>query len=63
MADRFGKNEAPSTYPHRLYGGVSRRIKLLPWEHLGAVAQLGEHLPCTQGVVGSNPIRSIPHHT
>ena len=26
---------------------------------LGAVAQLGEHLPCTQGVVGSNPIRSI----
>ena len=28
--------------------------------HLGAVAQLGEHLPCTQGVVGSNPIRSIP---
>ena len=29
--------------------------------HLGAVAQLGEHLPCTQGVVGSNPIRSIPY--
>ena len=27
---------------------------------LGAVAQMGEHLPCTQGVVGSNPIRSIP---
>ncbi len=21
---------------------------------------MGEHLPCTQGVVGSNPIRSIP---
>lgn len=24
----------------------------------GAVAQLEEHLPCTQGVVGSNPISS-----
>src|SRR5690242_10890136 len=24
----------------------------------GAVAQLGEHLVCNQGVVGSNPIRS-----
>ncbi len=29
----------------------------------GAVAQLGEHLPCTQGVVGSSPIRSIPQYT
>ncbi len=26
----------------------------------GAVAQLGEHLVCNQGVVGSNPIRSTP---
>ena len=25
----------------------------------GAVAQLGEHLVCNQGVVGSNPIRSM----
>ncbi len=25
---------------------------------IGAVAQLGERLPCTQEVVGSNPIRS-----
>lgn len=24
----------------------------------GGVAQLGEHLPCTQGVIGSIPIRS-----
>ena len=24
----------------------------------GAVAQLGEHLPCTQGVAGSNPASS-----
>ena len=28
-----------------------------PWEH-GGVAQLGEHLPCKQGVMGSNPIIS-----
>ena len=25
----------------------------------GGVAQLGEHLPCKQGVVGSNPFISI----
>jgi hypothetical protein len=30
---------------------------LLAYE--GAVAQLGEHLVCNQGVVGSNPIRSM----
>ena len=24
----------------------------------GVLAQLGEHLPCTQGVIGSIPIRS-----
>ena len=27
-----------------------------PW--YGGVAQLGEHLPCKQGVMGSNPIIS-----
>jgi hypothetical protein len=27
--------------------------------HQGAIAQLGEHLPCTQGVVGSIPSGSI----
>ena len=27
----------------------------------GGVAQLGEHLPCKQGVMGSNPIISITH--
>ena len=25
---------------------------------IGGVAQLGEHLPCTQGVIGSNPFTS-----
>ena len=29
---------------------------------LGAVAQLGEHLLCKQGVVGSNPISSTSAH-
>ena len=27
----------------------------------GGVAQLGEHLPCKQGVKGSNPSISIEH--
>ena len=27
----------------------------------GGVAQLGEHLPCKQGVKGSNPSISIMH--
>jgi hypothetical protein len=31
---------------------------LLPYNH-GAVAQLGEHLLCKQGVAGSIPVRSI----
>jgi hypothetical protein len=30
---------------------------------LGAVAQLGEHLVCNQGVAGSIPVRSIPHNS
>ena len=28
----------------------------------GGVAQLGEHLPCKQGVMGSNPIISTTGH-
>ena len=31
--------------------------KLQPFKN-GGVAQLGEHLPCKQGVMGSNPIIS-----
>ena len=27
----------------------------------GGIAQLGEHLPCKQGVKGSNPFISIRH--
>ena len=29
----------------------------------GGVAQLGEHLPCKQGVMGSNPIISTSRET
>ena len=37
---------------HLFYGGGSfRRIE-------GGIAQLVEHLPCKQGVIGSNPITS-----
>ena len=32
-------------------------VQLTP-EGNGGVAQLGEHLPCKQGVMGSNPIIS-----
>lgn len=28
---------------------------------LGTLAQLVEHLPCKQGVIGSSPIRSTKH--
>ena len=29
----------------------------------GGIAQLGEHLPCKQGVKGSNPFISTPFRT
>ena len=40
-----------------------RSVNLLPLHYylllqFGGVAQLGEHLPCKQGVMGSNPIIS-----
>ena len=35
------------------------KVKKLPTQKTnGGVAQLGEHLPCKQGVMGSNPIIS-----
>ena len=40
----------------------SRREETEPQEiPNGGVAQLGEHLPCKQGVMGSNPIISIAY--
>ena len=35
-----------------------RRRKFLHYEFYGELAQLGEHLPCTQGVSGSIPLGS-----
>ena len=37
------------------------KVKKLPTIKYGGVAQLGEHLPCKQGVMGSNPIISTTH--
>jgi hypothetical protein len=39
-------------------GGVSRPFNLQSGKIFGAVAQLGEHLLCKQGVAGSIPVRS-----
>src|SRR5512142_2928732 len=50
-----------TTLPSRWLGVLTSRAKIEGRRNLGAVAQLGEHLVCNQGVVGSNPIRSIPH--
>ena len=38
----------------------SHPAKFLPRFTFGAVAQLGEHLVCNQGVTGSIPVRSTP---
>ena len=38
---------------------VRKGVISLRYIYLGAVAQLGEHLLCTQGVEGSSPFRSI----
>ena len=46
-------------------GGLTSTFRLLTSSHsssrTGAVAQLGEHLLCKQGVVGSIPISSTSH--
>ena len=41
--------------------GESRYERKPKWEH-GGVAQLEEHLPCKQGVAGSNPTISTKEH-
>ena len=38
-----------------------RKSTEYPLEENGGVAQLGEHLPCKQGVMGSIPIISTSH--
>src|SRR5213082_462393 len=42
---------------------TTRRASRSLFSVTGAVAQLGEHLVCNQGVRGSNPLRSILMHT
>ena len=42
------------------FQGSARSLKKQPGN--GGVAQLGEHLPCKQGVMGSNPIISTSRH-
>src|SRR6266496_3050249 len=37
----------------------AKAVKFGTGREFGAVAQLGEHLVCNQGVRGSNPLRSI----
>ena len=39
-------------------GEVGSSSLLRPTKYYGALAQLGEHLPCTQGVSGSIPLGS-----
>ena len=49
--------EAPvSHHPSR---SLSQEVKFFRRRYLGAVAQLGEHLLCKQGVTGSIPVRSM----
>ena len=38
--------------------GFNRSLREQTHKKNGGVAQLGEHLPCKQGVMGSNPIIS-----
>ena len=38
--------------------GFNRSLREQTHKRYGGVAQLGEHLPCKQGVMGSNPIIS-----
>ena len=47
-----------TTLHRRRLGVPAKAVKFEARSNFGAVAQLGEHLVCNQGVVGSNPIRS-----
>ena len=52
MLTRSGERRYP-------FSKTDKKVKKLYAErNFGGVAQLGEHLPCKQGVMGSNPIIS-----
>jgi hypothetical protein len=51
------KNPSRAYSPH--LGRAAKAANLQTRTTFGAVAQLGEHLLCKQGVAGSIPVRSI----
>ena len=60
-----GESKIPKTNDSREYVKVKETKPIYSLKsHLidGGVAQLGEHLPCKQGVMGSNPIISTTRH-
>ena len=52
------ENRSMPTFPRGGPEGTASRGKAKRMGTYGGVAQLGEHLPCKQGVMGSNPIIS-----
>ena len=63
----YNSVEKNSTYESFIYGGIAQLARAhgsYPWCHgfkslfryFGRLAQLGEHLPYKQGVIGSSPI-------
>ena len=54
------KHEVGGSSPLGPTSGIIRKTKTVKTQlqPYGGVAQLGEHLPCKQGVMGSNPIIS-----
>ena len=54
------QSESERTNPREKNGRKAKpfHFSLLTLHFYGGVAQLGEHLPCKQGVMGSNPIIS-----
>ena len=64
---RFGTESEYGTFVVQ-FSGISKRelersLKKRKRPGNGGVAQLGEHLPCKQGVMGSNPIISTSFKT
>jgi hypothetical protein len=53
-----GVAELADAHDSKSCGKPCRFESGLRHQHLGGIAQLGEHLPCKQGVVGSNPSTS-----
>ena len=52
------KHEVGGSSPLGPTSNEGYKYKVKKLQPYGGVAQLGEHLPCKQGVMGSNPIIS-----